>query len=103
MDKVTETMLLSALKSLNHPDRFKIVKKLKEANELSYSEIRNLFGEEYNDGYLCQHLKNLLHARIIIKNKRRTIGMGNKVKTSFYKLSDFGELVLSHLLKIAIP
>jgi predicted transcriptional regulator len=103
MDKVPERMLLSTLKCLNHPDRFKIVKRLKETHELSYSEIRDLFGEEYNDGYLCQHLRNLLHARIIIKNKKKAIGTGNKGRTSFYKLSDLGELVLSHLLKITMP
>lgn len=74
-----ERQLITALKCLKHPDRFKIAKILKETREpLSYSDIKGTFRREYNDGKFWQHLRNLLDAQIIENDKKLFTDSTNK-------------------------
>lgn len=92
-----------ALNNLQDPDKWKIVMMLKEAGEQSaaYSEIKNLFGKDYNDNTLWRHLKSLMkadlieHVRGLVKYNPET----GKARVSFYRLSNYGKALLETYLE----
>lgn len=94
--------LRDALDSLLSDDKWKIVQFLKESNKpVSYSEIKRLFGEDYNDNTLWRHLKSLEEADLIehIKGMVEYNPASGKPRFSFYKLSEYGRRLVDEFLE----
>ena len=95
--------LIGALNNLESPEKVMIIIMLKEANRpVAYSEIKKIFGEDFNDNKLWRHLKSLERAELIIHDKGVIVKINpetGKARTSFYRLTDYAYFLLERGLE----
>jgi DNA-binding MarR family transcriptional regulator len=71
-----------------------------EKRLFSFSEIKALFGNEYPSSVVSYHIRALEKANIIVNERKLDVSSG-KARSSFYRLTDDGELIINALLNAA--
>lgn len=97
-EKIIEE-LEQIFKALKNPVRLKIVQLLRDSNTpISFTEVKNQLGEEYDKDVVWLNLKNLGKNKIINNEKKfkKTPGPG-KPQVTFYKLTKQGEIAVDYL------
>jgi DNA-binding PadR family transcriptional regulator len=88
--------IITGLKNI---DRLKIALILLREGELSFAEIKQRLGEDYNTGLLYHNLEEMMKNGIINNIKKLDLS-SNRVRTSFYKLTEEAEDFLRKLREL---